>query len=225
MIRSTPRGAVWERLLADFPRLTIFLAGGSLRDLLHSGGRKPKDLDLFLEGNDLEAALAKLSLEGTIHYGPFGSPRWFPLGTCDFYCDLISVPRFFNGLWSCRDIVDVLNQFDFTANAVALDIRSGAFHDPQNGRRDLSQGMMKAVRFDYPEEPIAPGQRLSRPSVVWFRILHYAAALGLKIEPVTLRWLRAHQSHLALTKDFETLFFPLSPSMALPLAAAGAITK
>lgn len=221
MIRATSGGDTWERLLAHFPRLRVFLAGGALRDMLLSGKREAKDLDIFLTGPDIDAALGKLANEGAMQYGPFGSPRWFPSKGSDFYCDVIPAPRFFNGLWQCEDIVDVLNQFDFTVNAVALDLRTGLFHDPQNGRRDIAKKEMRAVRFDYPEEPITPDAGLTRPAVVWFRILHYATTLGLKVEAVTLNWLREHQHYEAQADHFESLFFSLNPNFKTALAARG----
>ena len=43
------------------------------------------------------------------------------------------ISRFYNGLWVCQNIVDVLNQFNFTGNAIAMDLRSKEFYDPMNG--------------------------------------------------------------------------------------------
>ena len=107
---------------------------------------------------------------------------------------------------ACENIVDALNQFDFTGNALAVDVRGDRLFDPQNGLRDMRQRLMRMVRFDYPDEPILPGNRLGRLTVLWFRILHYAAELDLAIEPVTRGWLVRHGSaerHLdVFSEDF-----------------------
>jgi len=79
--------------------------------------------------------------------------------------------------------------------------------DPQNGVRDAKLNMMRAVRFDYPDEPIAAGSSLSRLGVLWIRILHYAGALGLTIEPVTDKWLHDHVSLGVQEHEFGRAFF------------------
>lgn len=117
------------------------------------------------------------------------------------------IDRFFNGLWRCEDIVDALNQFDFTGNAIAVDLRTGAIFDPQNGRRDMARRILRGVRFDYPDEPIAPGQVLTRPVVLWFRLVYYARLLGLTIEPVTKAWLNAHRAFERWRGEYAATFF------------------
>jgi hypothetical protein len=201
------------------PKLEVYLAGGAVRDVLVSQEPISKDLDFFLGGQDVESALSHLERRGELLTGPFGSPRWFPNADRQFYCDLVPIRRFHNGLWQCEDITDVLNQFDFTANALAVDLRCGQFYNPQNGHRDLLRRIMRAVRFDYPEEPMARGARITRPAVVWFRILHYAAALNLTIEPVTMAWLKNHSRFLQQAAAFENLIFPLHQEALEPLTS------
>jgi hypothetical protein len=197
------RNIMWR-----YPKLQIYIAGGVVRDVFLSEGSHPKDVDLFLNGPDVDQALDHLDRYGTLGTGPFGSPRWKPEGTFQ-YADVIPIARFFNGLWPCEDILDVLNQFDFTCNAMALDLRSGAFFNPQNGVRDARRRLMRAIRFDYPDESIAPDNVLSRPAVLWFRLLHYAASRNLTMEPVTLSWLRDHRHFQLYQEPFVASFFPL----------------
>jgi hypothetical protein len=195
-------------LLCDLPELDIYLVGGFLRDLVldlpHAN-----DFDFLLGGDGLDAAYKILGLHGELSSGPFGSPRWYPFSDQHTYCDIVPIERFYNGLWRCEDIVDALNQFDFTGDALGMDVRSGAFFDPQNGLRDLSKRIMRAVRFDYPNEPIAAGHILTRPAVVWFRLLHYAAVKNLQIEPITLGWLRENRQFYESLNEFAKTFFPL----------------
>src|ERR1700691_49424 len=104
-----------EAAIRECSGVSVYLAGGAVRDLMRFDGRKPKDFDFFLAGAGIERFLECLSIAGDLRVGPFGSPRWFPQGAPDRYADVVPIARFYNGLWSCKDIVDALNQFDFTA--------------------------------------------------------------------------------------------------------------
>lgn len=212
-------GFVWlARALEKFSKVQIFLAGGALRDIFGSENRKPKDFDFFIAGPGVEDFLDFLAHHGKLSMGPFGSPRWFPENSPDSYADIILIECFYNGLWKCEDIVDVLNQFDFTANAIALDIRTPRLFDPQNGIRDAQMRVMRAVRFDYPDEPISSCCSLSRPSVLWFRLIHYAKVLKLEIEPVTMRWLLENSRFSGDVEQFGEIFF--LPNIELPFHAS-----
>jgi hypothetical protein len=214
---EAPGGSEWKALLDLHPQLDIYLAGGCVRDELMGRRTEPKDFDFFIGGSGLDESLRRLAETGQLTRNPFGSPRWYPRPDYLFYYDVIPIGRFFNGLWNCGDITDVLNQFDFTANAVAVNLRTGVFFDPQNGKRDISRRVMRAVRFDYPNEPISSQMSLTRPEIVWFRILHYAAALNLTIEPITLAWLKANENYADSAGRFAELFFPLDPAWAKSL--------
>src|SRR5713101_5027714 len=144
-----PGYKVCTRIMTRFPTLEVYLAGGAVRDVILGRDVQSKDFDIFLGGDAVEVALEVWGTSGSMELGPFGSPRWFPSPAQSQYCDLIPISRFINGLWRCEDIIDVLNQFDFTGNAVAFDLRSGRFFDPQNGRRDLHRRVLRSVRFDY----------------------------------------------------------------------------
>jgi hypothetical protein len=200
-----------EGLIEDLPNMKIYLAGGVLRNIILGKSYKYKDFDFFVDVAHIDLAVTHLKLYGSIERSPFESPRWYPNGAANVYCDLIAIERFYNGLWRCEDIVDALNQFDFTANAVALNLRSGEFYDPVNGLRDIHRRVLRAVRFDYPDEPFMPGQRLTRLQVLWLRFVHYTAEYNLSIEPVTLRWLQEHEHYADGADEFSQIFFPLQP--------------
>lgn len=188
------------------PRTHVFVAGGAVRDVLRGKQGEPKDFDFFVGGDSVKEFVAALASQGSVVAGPFGSPRWLPPGAPN-YADVIPIATFNNGLWPCRDMKDALNQFDFTANAIAVDLRSGAILNPQNGISDALANIMRAVRFDYPGEPITPGNPLSRLGVLWIRIIHYSGALGLAIEPVTKEWLRRHRRLRQEVDAFAETFF------------------
>lgn len=207
-------------LLRRYQDLEIYLAGGVIRDAILQRADDPKDFDLFLGGSGIDEALDDLRSVGTLVVGPFGSPRWIPSQVGVPPADVIPIARFDNGLWACEDMVDALNQFDFTGNAVAFDLRTWQFYDPQNGSRDLRRGALRAVRFDYPDEPIGERTGLTRLAVLWFRLLHYAASRSLEVEPVTRRWLTRNRRSGAERVAFETAFFPLHDDVAAVLEGA-----
>jgi hypothetical protein len=194
-----------NRTIDELPDLHVYLAGGVMRDVLLGNNRPVKDFDFFLGGSAIAQALDRLALAGHLVNGPFGSPRWYPQPDGSPYSDLIPIEKFQAGLWPCEDIVDVLNQFDCTINAVAIDLRTAAIYDPQNGRRDAERRVMRAVRFD--RSLVAPSRIGLAYSVThWYRFVHYASVLGLEIEPVTLRWLRAIRPSDADARRYAEVF-------------------
>jgi hypothetical protein len=194
------------QVMSQFPHLKVYLAGGVVRNVILGQGTGPKDFDFFLGGEDVDQSVRSLGESGRLLSGPYGSPRWQPRPDVP-YCDLIPITQFVPGLWPCEDIIDVLNQFDITGNAVAIDLRNGELFDPQNGCRDLRRRVLRAVRFDYPNGPIVPGHPLNRLVVLWFRLIHYAASLGLSIEPLTRKWLADRASYRTYHALFAATFF------------------
>jgi hypothetical protein len=197
----------FDAALRTHPEVCVYLAGGALRDLLLGKKRTPRDFDFFISGPRVDSFLDRLSADGELRYGPFGSPRWFPHSASATYADVIPITAFYNGLEKCRNIIEVLQQFDFTANAIAVDLRTSAFFDPIRGLRDLRSGVIRAVRFDYPDEPISPGLTLTRLSVLWMRLVHYASTLRFDIAPDTLQWLRANAYFGSDANAFTQVFF------------------
>ncbi len=127
------------------------------------------------------------------------------------YADIIHVKHFYNGLSHCNNMLDVLHQFDFTANAIAINLKTGLFLDPLHGSQDIQKRIMRGVRFDYPDEPISPRHPISRLSVLWFRLLHYAALCEMNIEPITMSWLIKNRIYKRDLAHFTEIFFPPDP--------------
>ena len=193
-------------VMAAFPAVDVYLAGGAVRDAVAGRPSSPKDFDFFIAGSECDGFLARLGELGKLSHGPFGSPRWVPTSE-DRFADIIPIARFNNGVERCATMTDALRQFDFTANAIALDLRHGNFLDPCGGLADLRAGILRAVRLDYPEEPIAPGIALSRNTVLWMRFMHYADRLGLEPDPTTKAWLVRHRHHDTARLWFADIFF------------------
>jgi hypothetical protein len=198
---------VLRHALSQHPHFSCFLAGGVVRNLCIDPSIPIRDLDFFLAGPDLEAALHVFAEHGRLSKTPYGSPRWHSDREPDQYADLIPIRDFRPGLWPCEDILDVLNQFDFTASALAYDVRTSVSFNPQNGLRDIASRTMRMVRFDYPDEPFVPGAPLTRSAILWFRVLHYASLLGLNVEPLTRRWLTDRIAYRDQLETFSRLFF------------------
>lgn len=201
-----------------FTGVDVFLAGGAVRNALGARADSPKDFDLFIGGAQAPQFVARLAKLGTLRYGPFGSPRWLPADGGP-YADVILIERFNNGVERCQDITGALRQFDFTANALAVDLRTRAFHDPCGGGADYLAGVMRAVRLDYPDEPIAAGHALTRNVVLWMRLMHYAAVLDLEPDETTRGWLAARAGYESQRALFaETFFLPVLRTQVLARA-------
>jgi hypothetical protein len=189
------------------PELRVYLAGGVVRRTLLGECRPVKDYDLFFEGIESQELAAELGRTGRIEFGPYGAPRWQPAEAGAPYADLIPIRRFTNGLAPCETFVDVLNQLDFTLNAVGLDVRTGEVFDPQQGIRDARRRVLRAVRFDRPDVPIGCGIEVTHRTAFWHRLVHYAHVLQLRIEPATLRWLHTRRPTVEQSRAFAEAFF------------------
>jgi len=203
--RSWSGWSAFDQVLRDFPDLSAYMAGGTVRNLALNAHSAVRDFDIFLDGRPVQDALERLGLSGRIKRGVYGNTHWYPAGETTLKGDLILI-RTFDHVFPSSNMVDALNQFDFTGNAIAVDLRTGEILNPQRGIEDLARRIMRGVRFDLPDEPIAAGHGLTHRVCHWFRILHYAAALGLRIEPVTMRWLRAHRSFAVYRDAFAEQF-------------------
>ncbi|SMD16260.1 nucleotidyltransferase family protein [Pedobacter nyackensis] len=190
----------------------VYLAGGAVRDAFLNPDFHAKDLDVFFTPAAFERIHDYLKKHGDLFLNQFGTHRWHAYGDGEFYYDIIVIPEFYNGLWICRNITDALNQFDITANALAFDLLLGSFYDPQNGLLDIQQRILRAVRFDYPEISVSKNIPLSRNTVLWFRYLHYAKKLDLRIESITALWIEKNSFREASIEEFAFHFF--TPSFA-----------
>lgn len=185
----------------------LYVAGGALRDTFLETDRPLKDVDLFVSEIGFSPFEKLLKSKGDLLVNPFGSARWYPRQGEKFYYDIIVIERFFNGLWKCDTITDVLNQFDITCNAIAVDLKSKELHNPQNGLSHLQRKELRAVRFDYPEMNISKDIPLSRNSVLWFRYNYYAKQLGFRIEEITKKWIDENSFRINDKAEFAKHFF------------------
>ena len=97
--------------------------------------------------------------------------------------------------------------FDFTANAMGVNIMTGDFYDPVNGVKDIENKVLRAVRLDFPEMPVSDKIALSAVSVFWFRLLHYQNQLGFAFDEATEQWIVDNKYRMGDKEMFVNYFF------------------
>ena len=123
--------------------MTVFLAGGAVRDL--TTGSSVRDLDFSIQGNALDLQAALQARGGTL-WGRHEASRtlffWFPGSV---RVEVVSTrqesfPKPGEPVYTWSGIVDDLYRRDFTANAMALSLNEGSYGlllDPLNGVADI----------------------------------------------------------------------------------------
>ncbi len=140
--------------------MTVFLAGGAVRDL--TTGSSVRDLDFTVQGNalDLGAALAE---RGGALWGTYEPTRTLFL----FFPGSVRVevasarsetfPKPGQPKYTWDGIVDDLHRRDFTANAMALSLNEGSYGlllDPLNGVADIEARQLRLVsNYGFIEDP------------------------------------------------------------------------
>ena len=143
-----------------------YLVGGCVRDLLL--GRPPADYDVAVLG-DPRAYAQKLAAAAGGRIVEIGKPpfRLWRVVAPDAIIDLSA---------AVASIAEDLRHRDFTINALAIDITTGAIIDVTGGRQDLTAGTIRMVSASaFRNDPV----RLIRA----FRL---QARFGFSIEPGTL---------------------------------------
>ena len=187
--------------LRTLPFGELYEVGGSLRDELL--GREPKDVDVLVRGHSIDELLAALAAQGPVgelvvagrlvgvrfwpRYGPREGievvpprretpiPPSDPEAAGNPHTDFRIEPD------PELAVEDDLLRRDFTVNAMARDLRSGAWHDPFGGRRDLAGGVLRVVHETaFRDDPLRILRGIARCSID-----------GLSPEPVTASLMRA----------------------------------
>lgn len=76
-----------------------------------------------------------------------------------------------------RTLREDLARRDFTVNAIALDPETGTIHDPFDGRRDLSAGVIRTVGD--------PDARFGEDALRMLRAIRFATVLGFSVDHAT----------------------------------------
>ena len=170
-LTQTQRNALAQvRDAARSSGMTIFLAGGAVRDL--TTGSSVRDLDFSVQGNALELEQAITERGGTL-WGRHDASRtlffWFPgsvrVEVASTRAE--SFPKPGQPQYSWSGIVDDLHRRDFTANAMALSLNEGSYGlllDPLNGVADIEARQLRLVSNYGFIEDFSPGSSCSSQS-------------------------------------------------------------
>ncbi len=140
--------------------MTVFLAGGAIRDL--TTGSSVRDLDFSVQGNALQLEDA-LRARGAELWGRHEASRTLFL----FFPGSVRVevaatrtetfPKPGQPVYEWSGMVDDLHRRDFTANAMALSLNEGSYGlllDPLNGVADIEARQLRLVsNYGFLEDP------------------------------------------------------------------------
>ena len=191
----------------DLLEKNAYVCGGALRNLF-MGRDDVKDLDVFIDNRKVRfnEIIDRLKKIGRVEYGQYGAPRLYIDGK-DPYIDIVPFTNFDGYGCPIVGVDDLLMNFDFTANAMGVNIMTGDFYDPVNGVKDIENKVLRAVRLDFPEMPVSDKIALSAVSVFWFRLLHYQNQLGFAFDEATELWIIDNKYRLCDLDEFKKYFF------------------
>lgn len=197
------------QFLISYQTNNIYICGGCIRNIILQKETEIKDIDLFIDAspNEFDKFIHKISQYGIVKYGQYGSPRFFSKDTEQQYIDIVPFFNFIVSPEPVKSIIDLLCNFDFTANALGINIRTKEFFDPTNGLKDINNKVLRAVRLDFSEQLISKEIPISALSVFWFRLINYQAKLGFTFSSETLNWICKNKYRYADLKLFETFFY------------------
>jgi tRNA nucleotidyltransferase (CCA-adding enzyme) len=205
------------RLIAAGHR--AYLVGGSLRDLCR--GSRPADWDLATSAAPGEVrglfpdAIPTGERHGTMTIRRAG--RAYEVTTLredGTYTDRRRPDR----VEFTAEIERDLARRDFTVNAMALDLESGRFIDPEAGGADLAQKTLRAVGD--------PDRRFGEDALRLLRAARFSAQLEFAVEPATRAALArqapglAHVAPERIQKELIALLAARLPSSGIHLLAA-----
>jgi tRNA nucleotidyltransferase (CCA-adding enzyme) len=140
--------------------MTVFLAGGAIRDL--TSGSPIRDLDVAVQGNALKLR-KELEKRGGVSIGEndqtqslyFNFPRGVRLEVGSTLT--VNYPKPGKPVYRSAGILDDLRRRDFTANAMAISLNEGSFGlllDPLNGVADIENRELRLVsNYGFIEDP------------------------------------------------------------------------
>jgi tRNA nucleotidyltransferase (CCA-adding enzyme) len=212
---------------AERERLTLYLVGGSVRDLLL--GRPTLDIDLAVEGDATTVAGGFATDIQDVRCILHPAFRTATLKGADFRLDIATARSETYERPGALPVVhlgslpDDLRRRDFTVNAIALVLtgdQRGAIIDPSGGKADLEDGLIRVLHRDSFRDDATRILRAAR----------YESRLDFRLERETLRWLRRDVAYLDTISGprirdelLRTLREPKPESVLLRLQELGAL--
>jgi len=164
------------------PNLPVYLVGGAVRDLLLS--RPVHDLDLIVPSGGIQLS-RRLANQINAAFYPLDTRR----DTGRVVIEQEAGKRTVIDLAALRgpSLEDDLRDRDFTLNAIAINLRQpDRLIDPLNGQRDLLAQVLKPCS----------AQSIQNDPIRLIRAVRLSLDFGLKIEPQTVRILKAGAAEL-----------------------------
>ena len=205
----------------------LWLVGGAVRDAVAGHQRQVTDLDCATGAHpgqvkELVAAVAESVWAQGERYGTIGcviGERTFEITTyrTERYRGDSRKPAVAFG----ADIEEDLARRDFTVNAMACDILTGAFVDPYDGRGDLAAGVLRT--------PLAPQVSFREDPLRLLRAARFIAGHGLAPGPGLTDAVRELADRLAIVSaervrdELERLLVLDDPGPGLRFLAATAV--
>lgn len=198
----------------------VYEVGGVVRDRLL--GHAAKDADLLVTGVPAKELQDVLRRFGHVHLvgESFGVFKFQPAGHTGDPID-VALPRTERSTGHGHREFEVsfdhtlpveidLGRRDFTVNAIAVELKSGALVDPHGGREDLARRRLRMV-FDraFEEDPL----RILRG-------IQFVARLGLHVEAATRESMKRH-AHLTATVSAERITQELGKLLLAPKPSVG----
>ena len=167
-----------------------YFAGGSVRDLLL--GLTPKDFDLVTDATPQE--VDKLFKRTVLVGAQFGVIRVLWSGKREYEIasyrsdGLYTDGRRPNDVEYSKSKEEDVKRRDFTVNALLMDPFTDEVFDYVEGRIDLEAGLIRAVG--------EADRRFQEDRLRLLRAIRFAARFGFEIEPLTMKAIIGHASHI-----------------------------
>lgn len=197
-----PQPLFVSKLYAEFSKAEVYLVGGAVRDMFLQ--RTTKDYDFVVRNVPITTLQKFLKKYGLVRLvgKKFGVLKFLPKNNIRHSEPFdIALPRTEHsdtGTGHYRDfkiktdyrlpIEDDLSRRDFTINALALNLKTGAIVDPFGGGSDIKKKLIRAVG--------KPTLRFSEDYSRILRAIRFACQFGFRIEQETEKAIRKNAKHL-----------------------------
>lgn len=168
----------------------LYLVGGAVRNLLL--GREVVDFDFTTDAHpeEVQTFFKKVLPTGLQHGTVTVLFRGEAFEVTTFRVDgNYSDGRRPDQVTFTPSLDEDLKRRDFTINAMALDLATGALVDPHDGQGDLRRQILRAIG--------EPGQRFDEDALRLLRLYRFSSQLGFSIDPATQAAVAPRRARLA----------------------------
>ena len=217
-------------MIADKMKLSAYLVGGFVRDLIL--GKKNKDIDIVVVGDGLSFAdeiSDTLELYPVVKYKEFGTAM-IPIPNMEL--EIVSARKEVYQVDSRNPKVEFTNldedlkRRDFTINTMALSINKDSyleFIDPFGGIKDLDAQRIIT--------PLNPKETFFEDPLRMLRAIRFASQLQFSIDKATFSAIQEHADRLSIISrerirdEFQKIILSPNPSFGLMLLEESGLMK